>query len=45
MMCERKQEPFVSQKMDKIMAPCNFNILHYELKDIFLGKLITTLII
>ncbi|KAI7849499.1 S-adenosyl-L-methionine-dependent methyltransferase [Circinella umbellata] len=38
MMYERNQEPFVSKKMDKIMARCDFDILHYELKDIFLGK-------
>ncbi|KAI9275558.1 S-adenosyl-L-methionine-dependent methyltransferase [Phascolomyces articulosus] len=38
MMYERNQEPFVSQKMDKIMANVNYNVLHYELKDIYLGK-------
>ncbi|KAI8149059.1 S-adenosyl-L-methionine-dependent methyltransferase [Fennellomyces sp. T-0311] len=38
MMEQRNQHPFLSQYLDKIIADVGYNVIHYELKDIFLSK-------
>jgi hypothetical protein len=32
------QEPYIAHKLDSLMESTGFNVLHFENKDIYLGK-------
>lgn len=38
MMLSRDQDPYISHKLDKVMRDAKFEIIHFERKDIYLGR-------